>query len=87
MTAPKRKASPAAGSQLVPAMPEPTKTATQTGGAEQGASSALKGMSVRSLRQRARELGVPESELTVAVEGNDPKQQLIKLIQANTGHP
>eukprot|EP01043_Picozoa_sp_COSAG02_P053124 COSAG02_NODE_5824_length_4012_cov_59.380199_2_plen_399_part_00 len=60
--------------------------ASQTGGAEPATSSALKGMSVRSLRQRARELGIAEAELTAAVEGNDPKQELIKLIQAKDGN-
>ncbi len=59
--------------------------APQTGGAEPAISSALKGMSVRSLRHRARELGIPEAELTAAVEGNDPKKELIKLIQAKDG--
>lgn len=56
--------------------------ALQTGGAEPPASSALKGMSVRSLRQRARELGIPEAELAAAIEGNEPKKELIKLVQA-----
>ena len=37
-------------------------------------------MSVRSLRQRARELGVAEGILEAAAEGSKPKQDLIKLI-------
>jgi hypothetical protein len=57
----------------------------QTGSAEPATSSALKGMSVRSLRQRARELQVPEPAVTAAVEGNEPKKELIKLIQAKDG--
>lgn len=44
--------------------------------------SALKGMNVRALRQRARTLGVDEEELTAAVEGKDPKAKLIRLIQS-----
>lgn len=52
------------------------------GAAAPAVSAALKGMSVRSLRQRARELGVEEAALTAAIEGADPHNALIKLIQA-----
>ena len=70
-----------------PAPASAGEAASQIVGAEAGTSSALKGMSVRSLRQRARELGVPEAELTAAIEGADPHTELIKLIQEKTGSP
>lgn len=65
-----------------PVLAEP---AQQTGGTEPAASSALKGMSVRSLRQRARGLGVEEADLIAAIEGDSPKTELIKLILAKEG--
>ena len=47
-----------------------------------GEAAALTKMSVRDLRQRGRQLGVPEPELTVAIEGDNPKKALIALIEA-----
>ncbi len=44
--------------------------------------SSLHKMGVRALRQRARDLGVDEEQLTEVVEGSSPKRGLISLIEA-----
>ena len=75
----------AKGAPTIPA--SAGEAASQTVNVDAATSSALKGMSVRVLRQRARELGVPEAELTAAVEGTDPHMELIRLIQEKTGSP
>eukprot|EP01044_Picomonas_judraskeda_P011704 COSAG03_NODE_1617_length_3766_cov_310.939187_5_plen_106_part_00 len=44
----------------------------------------LKQCSVRALRGEARNLGVPEDVLTAAVEGDKPKEDLIRLVFKHT---
>ena len=46
---------------------------------------SLHKMSVRALRQRARDLGIDEEELVEVVEGASPKRGLIAIIEARAG--
>jgi hypothetical protein len=62
-------------------------TGASTAAAAPLPASALQKMGVRALRQRARDLGADEDELSEVVEGDSPKRGLITMIEALSSAP